>query len=85
MAMRSRLEPMKAFVRTVRAHEREVLNWFLVRGRAALGAVEGFNTKARVSTRIAYGFKDPEHIKIALYHRLGKLPQPNWCTHRFVK
>jgi transposase len=85
MAMRSRLEPMKAFVRTLRAHEREVLNWFLVRGQAALGAVEGFNNKARVSTRMAYGFKDAEHIKIALYHRLGKLPQPNWCTHRFVK
>jgi transposase len=83
MAMRSRLPPFKAFAHTLRKHEKELLNWFLARGSFASGATEGFNNKARVATRKAYGFRTYEHAEIALYHTLGDLPEPPWLTHRF--
>ena len=84
MAMRSRIEPLKKFARTLRAHERELLNWFHARGQFAAGATEGFNNKARITTRKAYGFRTYEHAEIALYHALGDLPEPDWLTHRFA-
>lgn len=83
MAMRSRLEPFKKFARTLRQHERELLNWFAARGLFAHGATEGFNNKARITTRMAYGFRSYEHARIALYHALGDLPEPDWLTHKF--
>lgn len=83
MAMRSRLEPFKTFARTLREHKRELLNWFAARGLFAHGATEGFNNKARITTRKAYGFRTYEHAEIALYHALGDLPEPDWLTHRF--
>jgi transposase len=83
LAMRSRLPPFKKFARTIRAHRRELLNWFLARGAFAHGATEGFNNKARITTRKAYGFRTYEHAEIALYHALGDLPEPDWLTHRF--
>ena len=83
MAMRSRLEPFKKFARTLRNHQRELLNWFLARGKFAAGATEGFNNKARITTRKAYGFRTYEHAEIALYHALAQLPEPDWLTHRF--
>jgi transposase len=83
MAMRSRLAPFKTFARTLRQHRRELLNWFVARGLFAQGATEGFNNKARVTTRKAYGFRTYEHAEIALYHALGNLPEPDWLTHRF--
>lgn len=82
-AMRSRLAPFKKFAKTLRTHKRELLNWFLARGEFAAGATEGFNNKARITTRKAYGFRTYEHARIALYHALGALPEPPWLTHRF--
>jgi len=35
-----------------------------------------------VTTRKAYGYRSPEVAKIALYHTLGKLPEPP-AAHRF--
>lgn len=83
MALRSRIEPMKTFARTLRAHRNELKNWFKARGAFAAGATEGFNNKARITTRKAYGFRTYEHAEIALYHALGNLPEPSWLTHKF--
>ena len=83
-AMRSRNEHMKKFARTLRRHEPELLNWFRARGQFAAGATEGFNNKARITTRKAYGFRTYEHAEIALYHGLGELPVPDWLAHRFA-
>jgi transposase len=83
MAMRSRLAPFKTFARTLRQHRRELLNWFAARNLFAQGATEGFNNKARITTRKAYGFRTYEHAEIALYHALGDLPEPDWLAHRF--
>jgi len=80
--MRSKLVPMKKVARMLRSHRALLLNWFRAKGKIALGAVEGLNNKAKVTTRKAYGYRSFEVMKIALYHTLGNLPEPKG-THRF--
>jgi len=61
----------------LRAHRDLLLNWFRAKNRlGALGVVEGFNNKARVVTKRAYGFRTYEILKLPLYHTLGNLPEP---------
>jgi hypothetical protein len=74
--MRSRIDPMKKIARMLRAHRGLILNWFRAKEEIALGAVEGLNNKAKVTTKKAYGFKSIDVVKVALYHTLGKLPEP---------
>lgn len=80
--MRSRLVPMKKVARMLRRHRPLLLNWFRAKNAIALGCVEGFNNKAKVVTKRAYGFRSYEVLKIALYHTLGDLPEPQ-ATRRF--
>ena len=80
--MRSKLEPMKKVARTLRKHHELLLNWFHAKGALSAGTVEGFNNKAKLTTRKAYGFRTYEAVEIALYHSLAKLPEPE-LTHRF--
>lgn len=81
-AMRSRLEPMKAFAKTVRAHRQLILNWFVAKKAISSGTVEGLNANAKLAVRKARGFRSYEVLRVALYHQLGKLPEPDF-THRF--
>jgi len=81
-AMRSRLEPMKKVARMLRSHEELILNWFRAKGEISNGAVEGLNNKLRVVTRRSYGFRTYDAMEIALYHTLGRLPEPE-SAHRF--
>jgi transposase len=81
-AMRSRLEPMKRVARMLRKHEPLLLNWFKAKGEISSGAVEGLNNKIRVVTRRSYGFRTYDAMETALYHGLGRLPEPE-STHRF--
>lgn len=81
-AMRSRLEPMKRVARMLRKHEPLLLNWFKAKGEVSSGAVEGLNNKIRVVTRRSYGFRTYPAMELALYHNLGRLPEPE-TTHRF--
>jgi transposase len=81
-AMRSKLNPIKRIAKMLRSHRDLIMNWFEASGEIALGAVEGLNNKAKVGTKLAYGFRTFEAHEIALYHRLGKLPVPE-TTHRF--
>ena len=80
--MRSKIEPMKKVARMLRNHRRLLLNWFWAERRFSSGVVEGFNNKAKLTTRKAYGFRTYQAIEIALYHALGDLPVPK-TTHRF--
>jgi transposase len=80
--MRSQLEPMKKVARSLRGHEELLLNWFRAKGEISAGIVEGFNNKAKLTLRKAYGFRTPEAMTVALYHQLGNLPEPEF-THRF--
>ena len=82
-ATATKLEPFIKLARTLAEHRDLLLNWFRAREEFAAGAVEGFNLKARVTTRMAYGFRSYDHAETALYHRLGNLPEPDWLTHRF--
>jgi transposase len=81
-ALRSRLEPMKKVARMLRTHEELLLNWFRAKGEISSGAVEGLNNKIRVMTRRSYGFRTYEAMELALYHTLGRLPEPE-STHRY--
>ena len=81
-ALRSRLAPMKKVVRSLRRHRPLILNWFLALGGISAGVVEGFNGKAKLTTRKAYGFRTPQGIEFALFHVMGNLPEPEF-THRF--
>ena len=81
-ALRSRIEPMMKVARMLRAHQELLLNWFRAKGEISSGAVEGLNNKIRVVTRRSYGFRTYDAMEIALYHTLGRLPEPE-STHRF--
>jgi transposase len=81
-AMRSRLEPMKRVARMLRRHRPLLLNWFRARGEISAAIVEGFNNKAKLTSRKAYGFRSYKCLETALYHTLGQLPEPE-TTHRF--
>lgn len=80
--MRSRIEPLKKVARSLRQHRPLILNWFRARGEISAGAVEGMNNKLKLTTRRAYGFRTTQAASIALYHALGRLPEPSG-THRF--
>ena len=80
--MRSRIEPMKKVAKTLRKHRGLILNWFRAKGMISAAAVEGFNNKAKLTTRKAFGFRTFNAIEVALFHTLGDLPEPTG-THRF--
>jgi hypothetical protein len=40
------------------------------------------NTKVKLVTRKAFGYRKADTIKIALFHALGRLPEPDGA-HRF--
>jgi transposase len=73
-ATRSRLEPMKAFARLVKAHLPGILAW--TRLRISNGALEGMNNKVQVIAHRAYGFRKPQTYITATYHCCADLPLP---------
>ena len=80
--LRSRIDPMKKVARMLRTHRALLLNWFRAKGLISSGTVEGFNNKAKLTTRKAFGFRTYRAAEVALYHTLGALPEPE-MTHRF--
>jgi transposase len=64
--MRSKLEPMKRVARMLRGHRGLLLNGFRAKGPLSSGVVEGFNTKAKLTTRKAFGFRTYHALQIAL-------------------
>lgn len=80
--LKTNLEPMKKVAKMLRNHKQLILNWFKADGRLSSGTVEGFNLKAKLTMRKAYGYKSLECLQTALYHTLGNLPEPI-LTHRF--
>jgi transposase len=80
--MRSRIEPMKKIARSLRKHRELILNYFRAQKLLSSGVVEGLNNKAKVTMRKSYGFRTFHVLELALYHSLGKLPEPE-STHDF--
>jgi len=60
------------------------MNWFWAEKRFSSGIVEGFNNKAKLTARNAYGFRTYHGIEIALYHAFGNLHMPK-STHKFFE
>jgi transposase len=81
-AMRSRIEPMKKVARMLRQHRPLILNWFTARKQLSGSLIEGFNAKVKLTTKRSYGFRGEKCLQNALYHTLGKLPEPD-TPHRF--
>lgn len=80
--MRSKIEPMKKVARMLRKHRPLLMNWFRAKRMYSSGIVEGFNNKAKLTTRKSYGFRTYNATEMALYHTLGALPVPK-LTHKF--
>ena len=80
--LKTNLEPMKKVAKMLCNHKQLILNWFKADGRLSSGTVEGFNLKAKLTMRKAYGYKSLKCLQTALYHTLGNLPEPI-LTHRF--
>lgn len=72
-AVRSRIPAFVELARRIRKNLPGILNGLL--NNLSNAIVESTNTKLRLLTRIAYGFKDPEHlIALALLDRGGFTP-----------
>jgi hypothetical protein len=67
---------------SLRQHRELILNYFRAQKLISSGVVEGLNNKAKVTMRKSYGFRTYRVLELALYHSLGKLPEPE-LTHRF--
>lgn len=80
-ATHSRLKPMRDFAWLLRNHQDGVLNYFTM--PITNGVVEGLNNKAKVISHRCYGFRTAATFILALYHGLGRLPEPE-TVHRFL-
>jgi transposase len=79
---RSRLPPLKKVAASLTEHRQVLLNYFRARKAISGGVIEGLNNKVKVTFRKSYGFRTDKAREIALFHVLGKLPEPE-VTHGF--
>ena len=79
---RSRIKPLKIKAASLKRHRRLLLNYFIAKKLFSSGVVEGLNNKLKLTLKKAYGFRTDLARKVALYHALGKLPEPE-LTHSF--
>jgi transposase len=79
---RSRLKPLKTVVASLTKHREILLNYFRAKKAISGGVIEGLNNKVKVTFRKSYGFRTDKAREIALFHVLGKLPEPE-LTHGF--
>ena len=59
-----------------------ILNYFKAQKQFFQRRGGGLNHKAKVTMRKSYGFRTFRGTELALYHSLGKLPEPE-LTHKF--
>jgi transposase len=80
--MPARIEPMTKIAGSLRQILELILNCCRAQKLISSGVVEGLNKKAKVTMRKSYGFRTYRVPELALYHSLGKLPEPE-STHDF--
>jgi len=68
MAMESKLKPMQKVAKMLSSHKELILNWFSVPRGLSSGPVEGLNNDAKLTIKMACGFKTLDCLQIALYH-----------------
>ena len=69
--IRSRLEPMKAFARTLKNHLKEILNYWDLRLTNA--TLEGLNSIIQTAKCRARGFRNDEYVKTIINLVAGKI------------
>ena len=79
---RCRLKPLKRVAASLTEHREVLLNYFRAKKTISGGVIEGLNNKVKVTFRRSYGFRTDKAREIALFHALGKLPEPE-ITHKF--
>lgn len=79
---RSRLKPLQTVAKSLDENRAVLLNYFRARKAISGGIIEGLNNKVKVTFRKSYGFRTDHAREVALFHVLGKLPEPP-LTHGF--
>lgn len=77
-AKRSRLDPIKDFVRTVEAHWDGIISW--QQSRLSNGLLEGTNSLIQAAKRRARGYRNRAKMITIIYLIAGKLPLPEIHT-----
>ncbi len=77
-AKRSRLEPVKQFVRTVEAHWEGIIAW--QDSQLSNGLLEGTNSLVQAAKRRARGYRSKTKMITIIYLIAGKLPLPEIHT-----
>lgn len=77
-AQRSRLEPIKEFVKTVQAHWDGIIAW--QQSRLSNGLLEGTNSLIQAAKRRARGYRSKPKMITIIYLIAGKLPLPQIHT-----
>jgi transposase len=70
-AMRSRLAPMKQVARMVKSHLPNILTYYAHRVTNAVA--EGINSAIQTIKKRAFGFRNPDNFKTAIYFHCGGL------------
>lgn len=74
-AIRSRLEPLKDFVRLVRNHWDGIVAWHTA--PISNGVLEATNSLIQAAKRKARGYSNPDNLICMIYLVAGRLPLPN--------
>jgi len=70
-AMHSRLEPMKAFAKTLKKHWDGIVRWF--KTNLTNGILEGLNSLVQAAKARARGYRSVEYFKLMIYMVAGKM------------
>ena len=73
---------MKKFVKSLRAHEDLLMNYFNAGKVYSSGIVEGLKLRINLCMRKAYGYSSFELLQTFLFHTLGDLPKSEFA-HKF--
>jgi len=82
LAIESEIPAMQKMAKTLENHRELILNFFRAKKRFNSGIVEGLNRKVNLTIRKSFGFRTINIAKVAMYHQLGNLPEPD-LTHEF--
>lgn len=77
-AKRSRLEPIKDFVRLVEDHRDGILRWHTT--KVSNGVLEGINSLIQAAKRKARGYRTKKNLITMIYLIAGRLPLPTTHT-----
>ena len=55
-----------------------ILNWFRAQCSISRGVAEGYHGIVKMATTEAYGLRSARGIDFALFHAMGRLPEPEY-------